>query len=123
IEKYFGDTTGAWIISIFGVTLAPLMEELFFRGFLYPALARRLGVYASILITSIAFALIHSPQLATAWAPLLLIMVVGVVITALRAYTRSIIPGFIVHVGYNLTLFIIFFQQTGHFHNFDKIGG
>lgn len=123
IEKYFANTTGAWVLAIFGVTLAPFMEELFFRGFLYPVLARPLGMIPSIIITSLAFALIHSPQLATAWAPLLLILTVGLVITTLRANTRSLIPGLMVHIAYNLTLFVVFFQQTGHFHSFDKIGG
>ena len=28
--------TSAYIMAIFGVTLAPLMEEMFFRGLLYP---------------------------------------------------------------------------------------
>ena len=123
IEKYFADTTAAWMIAIFGITLAPLMEELFFRGFLYPALARSLGMYWAILITSVAFALIHSPQLATAWVPLLLILVIGIVLTTLRARTKSLLPGFIVHVAYNFTLFLAFFQQTHGFHNFDKSAG
>lgn len=123
IEKYFADTVAAWMIAIFGVTVAPLMEELFFRGFLYPALARPLGMIWSILMTSIAFALIHSPQLATAWVPLLLILIVGIVLTSLRALTKSVLPGFIVHVAYNFTLFFAFYQQTSGFHNFDKLGG
>jgi membrane protease YdiL (CAAX protease family) len=123
IEQYFADTAAAWMIAIFGVTIAPLMEELFFRGFLYPAIARPLGMYWSILITSAAFALIHSPQLATAWVPLLLILIVGIVLTILRARTRSVVPGFIVHVAYNFTLFAVFYQQTNHFHNFGKVGG
>jgi len=123
IEKYFADRVTAWMISIFGVTVAPLMEELFFRGFLYPALARPLGMGWSIVITSLGFALIHSPQLATAWVPLMLILIVGVVLTWLRAKTRSIVPGLVVHAVYNFTLFFVFFQQTDHFHNFDKIGG
>ena len=32
------------LIAVFAVTLGPLMEELFFRGFLYPVLARRFGM-------------------------------------------------------------------------------
>src|SRR3954462_8861878 len=36
IEDFFADTTSAYMLALFGTTLAPLMEELYFRGFLYP---------------------------------------------------------------------------------------
>ena len=123
IEKYFADTVGTWLLAIFGVTVAPLMEELFFRGFLYPALARPLGVRWSVVITAAGFALMHSPQLANAWAPLLLLFVVGAVLTIVRVRTGSVLPGFVVHAAYNLTIFTELYFQTGHFHNFDKLGG
>jgi len=123
IEKYFADPAGTWMLSIFGVTVAPMMEELFFRGFLYPALARPLGITASVLITSALFALIHSSQLASAWAPLLLLFLVGIVLTIVRVRTGSVVPGFLLHAAYNFTLFAELYLQTGHFHYFDKLGG
>lgn len=123
IEQYFADTLGTWLLAIFGVTIAPLMEELFFRGFLYPALARPLGITWSIVITSLLFALIHSAQLANAWAPLLLLFIVGVVLTSVRVRTGSVVPGFFLHAAYNFTLFAELFFQTGHFRHFDKLGG
>lgn len=123
IEKYFADTVGTWLLAIFGVTMAPLMEELFFRGFLYPALARPLGVRWSVIITAAGFALMHSPQLANAWAPLLLLFVVGLVLTVVRVRSGSVLPGFFLHAAYNLTIFTEVFFQTDHFRNFDKLGG
>ena len=123
IEKYFADPVGTWMLAIFGTTVAPLMEELLFRGFLYPALARKLGIAWSVLITSAAFAFIHSPQLADAWAPLLLIFIVGLVLTLVRVRTGSVMPGFFLHAAYNFTLFAELYFQTGHFRYFDKIGG
>ena len=123
IEKYFTDTVGAWLLAIFGVTVAPLMEELFFRGFLYPALVRPLGVGWSVALTSFAFALVHSSQLASAWAPLLLLFGVGLVLTATRVKTGSVLPGFFLHAAYNLTLFVQLFLDTEHFRNFEKLGG
>jgi len=122
IEKYFADTLGSWILAIFGVTVAPFMEELFFRGFVYPALARPLGMRWSVGITSALFALIHCSQLAGAWAPLLLLFLVGVVLTTARVRTGSVVPGFLIHSAYNFTLFVELFIQTDHFHNFDKLG-
>jgi hypothetical protein len=123
IEKYFADTLGVWMLAIFGVTVAPLMEEMFFRGFLYPVLARPLGSGWSVMITALGFALLHSPQLGGAWAPLLLLYVVGIVLTFVRVRTGSVVPGFFLHAAYNLTIFTEMYFQTAHFHNFDKLGG
>ena len=39
IDEIFHDRFSAYLMMAFGVTLAPFFEELFFRGFLYPALA------------------------------------------------------------------------------------
>jgi uncharacterized protein len=38
MDQFFQTPRQAWMLSLFSVTLAPLVEELFFRGFLYAAL-------------------------------------------------------------------------------------
>lgn len=48
------------------VVLAPLAEELFFRGMLFPALARRMSVWAAIVVSAVLFALLHVGTGATA---------------------------------------------------------
>lgn len=121
IDKYFSDTGGAYLMAFFGITFAPLVEELFFRGFVYPVVARRLGISASIAITALLFALIHESQLAHAWAPLLLLWFVGLVLTYVRARTRSVGASFCIHAGYNLTLFTLMFLATDHFRHLEKL--
>jgi membrane protease YdiL (CAAX protease family) len=115
IEHYFRDASGAWLMAGFGVSLAPLMEELFFRGFLYPVVARKTGVAAAVVITGVAFAAIHAPQLGLAWAPLLLILLVGLVLTGIRARSLSVAASFLTHVGYNGMLFSLLYISTGGF--------
>lgn len=44
---------------IMGVVLAPIGEEIYFRGFFYPALRARWGVGKGIFMTSLFFALMH----------------------------------------------------------------
>ena len=39
IDKFFTHPLGVWLIAVFGVTVAPVFEELAFRGFLLPSLA------------------------------------------------------------------------------------
>jgi membrane protease YdiL (CAAX protease family) len=40
IQRYFETAEGAYLMAFFGILIAPPVEELFFRGFLYPVLAR-----------------------------------------------------------------------------------
>ena len=121
IDKYFQSRSAAYIMSVFGISMAPLVEELFFRGFLYPVLARRLGVAAGVVLTALGFALVHASQLASAWAPLLVLFVVGLVFTIVRVATRSVAPGFLMHVGYNFMLFAMLYVATDHFRHMERM--
>lgn len=121
IENAFQSTGAAYLLALFGITLGPLMEELFFRGMLYSALARRLGMATSIVITAFFFALLHASQLANSWSPLLLIFLVGVVLTAIRARTGSVAASTVTHVAYNAALFVSLYFSTGRFHHLEHI--
>ena len=121
IDEFFKTTHAAWVLAIFGILIAPFFEELFFRGFLYPVLVRRIGFFASTVVTSLLFALTHEGQLAHAWAPLLVLFIVGVVLTYVRARTHSVACSFLVHSGYNAFLFCMIFVTTGGFRHMDKL--
>jgi hypothetical protein len=120
IDRFFSNSREAMIMSIFAVTFAPLMEELFFRGFLYPVLARRLGVIGSIILTSAAFGILHGAQLKYSWA-VLIIFLVGVALTTVRAITKSVAASFLMHVGYNGTLSLLMYVVTGGFRHLEKL--
>jgi len=234
IDRFFQTTLEAWVLSIFGVTLAPFFEELFFRGFLYPALARWLatvfgtprlarraavslaavgawgylihgvskegrgivvgaaclvallmlilrfvagfisdglvqvgvifclwtflatrmpgrqfgiasillllatgvlarasfspvgsrndaGVSAAIVLTAASFGLIHAPQLAQAWAPVLVVFLVGLVLTITRAVTKSVASSLLIHMAYNGTISVLLFLASDGFQHLDKL--
>ncbi|MFZ1136565.1 MAG: type II CAAX endopeptidase family protein [Candidatus Korobacteraceae bacterium] len=123
VDKYFSDTAGAYLMAAFGVTLAPLLEELFFRGMLYPVLRRAYGILAAVLLTAVAFAAIHGAQLGNAWAPLLSIFVVGIVFTLVRERADSVAASFLTHCGYNLALFSMLWIGTDHFRHMEKALG
>ncbi len=96
VEKFFSEAATAYLMSALGVILAPLLEELFFRGLFYPLVRRTVGVTPAVLLTATIFAFIHGAQLGYAWAPLLTIFVVGVVLTLVRQVHRiscGIVPG------------------------------
>jgi membrane protease YdiL (CAAX protease family) len=121
IDRFFRTPREAWALSLFGVSLAPLLEEFFFRGFLYPVLARRLGVVLAILLTSIGFGLIHAPQLGKAWAPVLVVFLVGLALTITRAVTKSVAASLLMHVAYNGTISALIFAVSDGFRHLDKL--
>jgi uncharacterized protein len=121
IDKYFISTTGTWLMALFGTFFAPFCEELFFRGLLFPPLAKRLGLVWGVILTSVAFAAIHAAQLARALGPVLLLFVVGLVLTLVRARTRSLATTVLMHMGYNGIIFLLMFMETHGFHNLDKL--
>jgi CAAX protease family protein len=119
IDEYLRNPASAYALAAFGILVAPLVEELFFRGFLYPALARPLGSALAMGLTGGLFALIHSEQLAHAWVPLLLLFAVGVILTAVRAWTKSVATCVVVHMSYNTTLFTTLYIGTCGFRHMD----
>jgi membrane protease YdiL (CAAX protease family) len=119
VDRFFTDANGAYLMAAFGVTLAPLLEELFFRGMLYPVLRQSVGVGLAIMLTAIAFAFIHGAQLGYAWAPLLSIFVVGIVFTVVRERTNSVAASFLMHCGYNFALFATLWVGSDHFRHLE----
>ena len=121
IDEFFKTTHAAWMLAVFGVVVAPFFEELFFRGFLYPVLYRRIGFFAAMVLNSLLFAFTHEGQLAHAWAPLLVLFIVGMVLTYVRAKAQSVGASFLVHSGYNAFLFGMIFVATGGFQHMERL--
>lgn len=121
IDRFFQTSSEAWVLSFFGVTVAPFMEELFFRGFLYPVLARRLGVVIGVLLTAAGFGLIHAPQLGRAWGPVLVVFLVGLALTITRAVKKSVAAGMLIHIAYNGTLSLLIFGASDGFRHLEKL--
>lgn len=87
----------------YGVLVAPLVEELLFRGFLLPPLARRLGGRAGVAVSATLFGMMHfsDPQA----VPPLIIM--GAMLGALRLASGSLWPALLLHVGNNAVAFVL----------------
>ena len=121
IDDFFRTPAEAWALGILSITLAPLMEELFFRGFLYPVLARRLGLPIAVFFTALGFAALHGAQLQFSWGPVLVIFLVGVVLTMVRAKTNSVAAGVLIHMAYNGTITVAMFAATDGFRHLEKL--
>jgi membrane protease YdiL (CAAX protease family) len=121
IDSFFRTPAEAWALGILSVTLAPLMEELFFRGFLYPVLARGIGVPPAVFLTALGFALLHGAQLGFAWGPVLVIFLVGMVLTMVRAKTNSVAAAVLIHMAYNGTITVAMFAATDGFRHLERL--
>jgi uncharacterized protein len=110
----------AYLIGFIAVTLGPLLEELFFRGLLYPVLARRWGMAWGVLLSALPFALLHLQQYGYAWVAFLVVLMVGVVCGSVRALTKSVGASFLVHVAYNGTEMLIALVATRGFTHMPK---
>lgn len=112
IEKILSSTTAMYVFAVFGIGVAPLFEEIMFRGFLFRVLLDIGGPGVAVSATAGLFALLHIPQLWGSWAGIALIFVVGYVLSVVRERSNSLIPSFIIHTSYNAMLFGVFAVST-----------
>lgn len=101
------DTTGFGVVISFALAagLVPVVEETFFRGFVYAGLRGRLGARYAMILSAIIFAVLHFSL-----DRLLPIIALGWVLAWLYERTGSIVPGVILHATNNaiaLTVYLL----------------
>lgn len=94
LESFGGNLLPAMIaVGVF----VPIGEELFFRGFILPAVRNRWGPVAAVLISAMLFALFHvDPGL---YLPT---FILGVSLGAARVWTGSLWPSIMIHMAQNI---------------------
>ncbi len=93
------------IASVFG----PVIEEIFFRGVMYSAVKRKLGVFWGIFITSILFSFLHTHAFTYFLVGFIPIAILGGVLAYLYEKTGSLIPSITLHILNNMgSVFMVF---------------
>ena len=87
--------------ALVAVATAPLIEELIYRGVLYPAVEKITGSVVAIILVSLLFAGIHVVQYRDNIAVILVITVLSFTLTIARAVTGKLLPAFIIHLVFN----------------------
>lgn len=113
IDKLVSSPILLAVFGVMAVTIAPVFEELLFRGFIQPLLVRTFGLIAGIVLTAILFGSLHAPEYSFAWQYVVAVALVGVVLGWIRARANSIIPSTIMHGCYN-AVFLIALAVTKH---------
>jgi hypothetical protein len=145
IDAFFMTPLDAWLITLFGTIVAPVFEEVCFRGFLVPAFAiaydwlslPRTGeartrwqtttaltpaaLIFSAVLTSLFFALLHFQQVAHLWAALLVLFTISLVLTFVRVKTGSVAASVLVHGAYNTFVFLVVIIQTGGYRHLERM--
>jgi membrane protease YdiL (CAAX protease family) len=89
------------------VVVAPLLEELLFRGILQPFFVKRLGPVIGIAVVAFVFAAVHQNAQA-----LPTYLAIAFALGCLAYYSRSIWPGVILHAWTNLQLIPVIHLDT-----------
>jgi membrane protease YdiL (CAAX protease family) len=96
IVALLSELSSPWLLFLGGVVVAPLVEEVYFRGFVFAGLRERYGWLHAASISSAMFALLHF-QL---WN-LLPIFLLGFLFAYLYQRSGSIWPGILLHAAVN----------------------
>jgi membrane protease YdiL (CAAX protease family) len=145
IEELMSTPRAAWLTAAFGVLLAPLTEEIAFRGFLLPALATAYdwlaldrtpaalqkwensslhstsAVVFAAVFSSVPFALLHAGQIAHAWGIVGVLYGVSLTLSYVRIRTHSVACSVLMHATYNFSIFAAIYFYTSGFHHLEKL--
>ncbi len=99
-----------FVLAFLAVFTAPLVEEIIYRGVMYPVVQRTFGTVWAVAVVSVLFAGVHVFQYFNNFAVVSVIAVLSVTLTLVRSRTRSILPCFVIHLVFNglQALFLVF---------------
>jgi len=106
------DRTSTILMAIFGIGIAPVCEELAFRGFLQPLLVRSLGAVPGVILAAIPFGLLHYREFGNSWRHAVLIAVAGTTFGWMRHATGSTKAAALMHASYNALIFVAVFAPS-----------
>ena len=84
------------IIVFSAVVIAPLFEEIFFRGFMYQAFRKTMPLWPAVILTSLVFGIVHIDP-----AIIIPIALVGMILLGIYRWTGNLWSSIITHAGYN----------------------
>jgi len=90
-----------YVVAFMATFMAPIVEEVIYRGLLYSAFQRSVGVPAAFVIVTMLFAVVHVPQYYPSYSTIFLLTFLSVLLTALRVRSNNLLPCIILHMLFN----------------------
>ena len=106
-ESWDIDPISFTIIAVSAVVVAPLFEEIFFRGFMYQAFRKTMSLWPAAILTSLIFGIAHIDP-----AIIIPIALVGMILLGIYRWTGNLWSSIITHAGYNAIAVIALAVQT-----------
>lgn len=126
LEQIINSSLAArYLISFLAVCTAPFVEEFVYRGVLFSALQRdvglvvtwimgeafgvklgsksrdRVGVWAAVVMVLALFTIIHVPQYWPNFGVIAAVALLSIVLTLVRAYSGRLLPCIVIHLVFN----------------------
>jgi membrane protease YdiL (CAAX protease family) len=102
LEQLINSSIAArYAIAALAVFTAPFVEEFVYRGVLYSALQRTIGVNAAVVFVLGLFTLIHVPQYWPNIGVISAVALLSIFLTIVRAYSGKLLPCIIIHMSFN----------------------
>lgn len=105
-EETFDKLAPVVLLAILSLAFAPIMEELFFRGFIFGGLRGRWGTGWAALASGLLFGLAHLGNPGTAYT-IVPIVAVGALFALGYAYSGSLLAAIGAHFLFNLASFLV----------------
>ena len=99
---------GVILAVIYTVFLAPVCEELVFRGLMISSLEGATKKWVAVIISAVLFSVVHLPSLIALGYTFLLGLVLGFVYVR----TKSLIPCILLHMAFNASNYLLFIPKN-----------
>jgi membrane protease YdiL (CAAX protease family) len=102
LEQLINSSMAArYAIAALAVFTAPFIEEFIYRGVVYSALQRTIGVNGAVIFVLGLFTLIHVPQYWPNVGVIAAVALLSIVLTVVRAYSGRLLPCIVIHMSFN----------------------
>lgn len=92
-----------FLVAFLATFTAPIVEEVVYRGLLYSAFQRKVGVTLAVVSVTLLFALVHVPQYFPSYSTIGLLLLLSLILTLVRARTGNLWPCIVLHTIFNAT--------------------
>jgi uncharacterized protein len=93
--------TIVYAVAFMATFSAPIVEEVIYRGVLYSAFQRTVGVTAAVILVTLLFAAVHVPQYYPSFVSIFVICLLSLVITLVRVKSGNLLPCIVLHFIFN----------------------